>query len=192
MDLNITGIEIPKRIDDNISEFNNRLEIEIDKQTKTLVLEQNYYNRNELVEFLNEGLKANSIDIECKLNSDDKFVFVSNQNKKFIMKLGESSILPYLGFLKNTYQNKTVYEAENPIDIGDNIFYLVIENISEEPIFLIDQDEEKIEKIKELDSQLEIDHLIIKFYKTKKNLVKNNTEYSFFFENEHKINFEIN
>jgi hypothetical protein len=108
------------------------------------------------------------------------------------MKLDDNSMLPYLGFVKNSYLNKTKYEAENSIDIGDNIFYLVVENISENPIFLIDQDEERIDKIQEFDGELEVDHLIIKFYKTKKNLVKNNTEYSFFFENEHKINFEIN
>ncbi len=38
---------------------------------------------------------------------------------------------------------------------------------------------------------VEVDHLIIKFYKTKKYLIKNNNEYSFFFEHEHTIDFEI-
>ena len=58
---------------------------------------------------------------------------------------------------------------------------------------MIDQDSNTIEKLKELDPELEIevDHLIIKFYKTKKYLIKNNNEYSFFFEHEHSIDFEI-
>ena len=173
------------------------LGISIDKlslqEIRTLELESNYYNRNELVEFLNEGLELNQIPIKCFINSDDNFVFESNENKKFIMKWDENSILPYLGFTKSTYLNKTKYESEKTIDIGDNIFYLVIENISEEPIFMIDQDSNSVEKLIELDSNLEVevDHLIIKFYKTKKYLIKNNNEYSFFFEHEHTIDFEI-
>jgi len=58
---------------------------------------------------------------------------------------------------------------------------------------MIDQDSDTIKKLIELDSELEVevDHLIIKFYKTKKYLIKNNSEYSFFFEHEHSIDFEI-
>ena len=67
----------------------------------------------------------------------------------------------------------------------------MIENISEEPIFMINQDTGLVKKLIELESEYSVDHLIIKFYKTKKYLIKNNNEYSFFFEQEHKINFEI-
>ena len=63
------------------------------------------------------------------------------------MKWEDDSILPYLGFNKSTYINKTKYEAENSINIGDNIFYLVIENISDNPMFLIDIDLKQITKI---------------------------------------------
>ena len=38
----------------------NKLLIEIDGEIRTLELEPNYYNRNELVEFLNEGLEIPS------------------------------------------------------------------------------------------------------------------------------------
>ena len=89
--------------------------------------------------------------------------------------------------------NKYKYIAENSLDIGDNIFYLVIENISKEPMFCINMDNENpiIEKLIEIDEDIEIDHLIIKFYKTKNSIIKNDSEYSFFFESEHEINFEF-
>ena len=67
--------------------------------------------------------------------------------------------------LKNTYINKNRYESEYSLDIGDNIFYLVIENISEEPLFLINLDEGTIEKISSICNEIEVDCLIIKFYK---------------------------
>ena len=112
------------------------------------------------------------------------------------MNYDENSILPYLGFIKSSYFNKFKYEAENSINIGDNIFYLVIENISDEPLFLIDMDTNNIIKLVDLNSHIldtiEIDHLIIKFYKTKNFIIKNNKEYSFFFENDHKIELEFN
>ena len=69
--------------------------------------------------------------------------------------------------------------------------YLIIENISDEPLFMINQDENKITKLVEIDGEIEVDHLIVKFNKTRRNLVKNNNEYSFFFEREHLIDFEI-
>jgi hypothetical protein len=191
-DLNIIDLEIPKREDDNITELNNKLEIEINNEIKTIILESNYYNRNELVYFINEGLKSNEIDISCLIDDNDKFIFRSNTNSKFLMRSGEYSILPYLGFLKNTYLNKDKYESENSIDIGDNIFYIVIENISDEPIFLINEDEKIIEKLLNINNVIEVDHLIVKFYKTKKYIIKHNSEYSFFFENDHRINFQIN
>ena len=48
-----------------------------------------------------------------------------------------------------------------------------------------------IEKLYNIDQDFEIDHLIIKFYKTKNNLIKNDSEYSFFFDSIHEIEFEF-
>ena len=193
-DLNINNIQLPKRNTENISENNNRLEIEILSNNKIIELESNYYNRNEIITFLNECFEVYSLDIKIYMDDlTDRFVFESNKNEKFKLISSENSILPYLGFGKNTYFNKSKYIAENPLDVGDNIFYLVLENISNEPMFKIDMDsiEPIIEKLIELDEDIQIDHLIIKFYKTKNSIIKNNNEYSFFFESEHKINFEF-
>jgi hypothetical protein len=55
----------------------------------------------------------------------------------------------------------------------------------------MDSDKPIIEKLVELDGDIVIDHLIIKFYKTKNSLIKNDLEYSFFFESEHEIDFEF-
>jgi hypothetical protein len=70
------------------------------------------------------------------------------------------------------------------LKLGDNIFYLVIENISREPLFLIDYDNNQIKKLIELNDNYEVDHLIIKFYRTKNEIIKNDLDYKFFFEKE--------
>jgi hypothetical protein len=193
-DLNINNIQLPKRNSENISETNNQLEIEIGSKNEIIELDSDYYNRNEIVNFLNECFEMYSLNIKAYIDdSNDKFVFESVNNEKFKLISSETSILPYLGFGKNTYFNKTKYTAENSLDVGDNIFYLVLENISEEPMFKIDMDADEpiIEKLLEIDGDIEIDHLIIKFNKTKNSLIKNDPEYSFFFESEHEIDFEF-
>ena len=193
-DLNINNIQLPKRLNENISCSNNQLEIEIGINSQIIELEPDYYNRNEIIDFMNDCFDAYSLGIKLYIdNETDKFVFESNGGEKFKLISSPTSILPYLGFEKSTYFNKTKYIAESSLDVGDNIFYLVLENISEEPMFKIDMDPDEpiIEKLLELDGDIEIDHLIIKFYKTKKSLIKNDPEYSFFFESEHEIDFEF-
>jgi hypothetical protein len=143
---------------------------------------------------MNECFEAYSLNIKLYIDdSTDKFVFESNGGEKFKLTSSSTSILPYLGFGRNTYFGKSKYIAENALDVGDNIFYLVLENISEFPMFKIDMDSDKptIEKLLELNEDIEIDHLIIKFYKTKNSLIKNDPEYSFFFESDHEIDFEF-
>ena len=192
-DLNINNILLPKRNTENISENNNELQVEINSVKKTIELNPDYYNRNEIVECLNDCFKAYELEINSYINSDDKFIFESKLGEKFKLISSNKSILPYLGFGKNTYISKNKYDAENPLDIGDNIFYLVIGNICSEPMFRIDMDSDEpyIEKLLELDSDIEIDRLYIQFYKTKNCLIKNDSEYSFFFESEHEIDFEF-
>ena len=193
-DLNINNIQLPKRQDENISNINNQLEIEFGSNNQIIELEPDYYNRNEIINFMNECFDTYSLNIKLYIDElSDKFVFESINNEKFKLLSSSTSILPYLGFVKNTYLNKSKYIAENSLDVGDNIFYLVLENISEKPMFKINMDSEKpiIDKLLELDEDIEIDHLIIKFYKTKNSLIKNDPEYSFFFESEHEIDFEF-
>jgi hypothetical protein len=192
-DLNINNIILPKRISENILNNNNKLSIEKNDENKIFELEPNYYNRNEIVDFLNEGFIENLYNLKVYINSEDKFVFESTDGEKFKMISSDDCILRYLGFNKNTYLNKIKYIAENSLDVGDNIFYLVIENISEEPMFRIDMDSEfpQIDKLLNFNEDIEIDHLIIKFNKTKNSLICNDPKYSFFFESEHEIDFEF-
>jgi len=193
-DLNIHNIHLPKRLNENISNSNNQLEIEIGTNNQIIELEPDYYNRNEIIEYINECFEAYSLGIKLYIDDEtDKFIFESNGNEKFKLQSSPTSILPYLGFGKSTYFNKSKYIAESSLDVGDNIFYLVLENISEKPMFKIDMDSEEpiVEKLLELDGDIEIDHLIIKFFKTKNSLIKNDPEYSFFFESEHEIDFEF-
>jgi hypothetical protein len=186
-DLKIKNISIPKNSGENINKLNNELKIVIDNREQIFELEENYYNRYEIKDFLNEAFEAYNFDIKCELK-DDNFIFSSNG--KFAMINHETSILPTLGFNRNAYVNRNIYSAENCHQIGDNIFYLVIENISEYPLFCINNDSGEINKLQSIVPS-EIDHLIIKFYKTQKDLIKNNKDYKFFFENSHFIALEL-
>jgi hypothetical protein len=184
-DININSIQLPKNIKENIIEDkNNRLKIVIDNKEHIVELEENYYNRNEICFYINEAFQNNSINIKCSL-LEDNFIFKSQE--RFNMINETDSILPYLGFNKNSYLNRNEYKSTNILKLGDNIFYLVIENINKEPLFLINNDNDEIKKLIELNENYEVDHLIIKFYRTRNEIIKNDLEYKFFFEKEHKI-----
>ena len=156
----------------------------INEKEHIIELEENYYNRNEVCYYINEAFENNAINIKCNL-IEDNFIFKSTE--RFNMINESDSILPFLGFNKNSYINRNEYKSTNIIKLGDNIFYLVIENICKEPLFLINNDNYEIKKLVELNEDYEIDHLIIKFYRTKNEIIKNDLEYKFFFEREHKI-----
>jgi len=143
-DINIKNIELPINNLENINTSNNELKININGKEQIFELEENYYNRDEIKDFLNEAFISYNFDINCDIQ-DGNFIFYSNN--KFTMLNHDTSILPILGFNKNAYVNKNMYTAENPHQIGDNIFYLVIENISSEPLFYINKDTNEIKKL---------------------------------------------
>ena len=186
-DINIKNIELPINNLENINSSNNELKININGKEQIFELEENYYNRDEIKDFLNEAFISYNFDINCDIQ-DGNFIFHSNN--KFTMLNHDTSILPILGFNKNAYVNKNMYTAENPHQIGDNIFYLVIENISSKPLFYINKDTNEIKKLFDFEP-LQTDNLIIKFNKSPKDLIKNNKEYNFFFETKHTITFEL-
>ncbi|AYV80208.1 MAG: putative minor capsid protein [Gaeavirus sp.] len=186
-DITVTDTNLPKNTNENINCNNNQLKIIINGSTQIFELEENYYNRNEIKDFLNEAFQQQNFAITCNL-SDDVFSF--NSNNRFNMIAEENSILSTLGFNKNSYMNRNSYDAESPLQIGDNIFYIIIENISDEPLFLINNDTNDITKLTNINPK-EIDHMIIKFYKTKKDIIKHNKEYAFFFNASHNISMKL-
>jgi hypothetical protein len=186
-DIKIKNIELPKNKIENINSSNNKLKIIINDTEQIFALEDNYYNRYEIKEYLNEAFSAYNFDIHCEIE-DDVFIFSSNEIFKMINE--ETSILSILGFNKRFYVNKNKYIAENSHDIGDNIYYLIIENISEYPLFYINNDTGEIIKLQNI-KPITLDHLIIKFYKTHRDLIKNNKEYKYFFVESHLIIFEL-
>ena len=186
-DINIKNIELPINNLENINNTNNELKININGKEQIFELEENYYNRDEIKDFLNEAFNAYNFDITCDIQDG---IFIFHSNNKFTMLNHDASILPILGFNKNAYVNKNMYIAENPHQIGDNIYYLVIENISSEPLFYINKDTNEIKKLFDFEP-LQTDNLIIKFYKSPKDLIKNNKEYNFFFNDKHTITFEL-
>lgn len=189
-DISIKNIFINKNDKDIITEKNNTLKIKVgDDETNEFEFDTNYYNRYEIVKILNEAFNQNNVEIECFIN-DDIFSFTSKN--VFTMFNDENSILPSLGFCKSLYTNNDNYIAENTLELGDNIFYLVIENISVKPLFKINIDLEELTKLQDITQQIDVDYFIIKFYKTPNNIVPNNSTYSFFFEEANEIILELN
>ena len=186
-DIKIKNIELPINSRENINKSNNELKIVIDNKEQIFELEENYYNRYEIKDFLNEAFSCYNFDIKCDIQNDN---FIFSSNNKFVMINHETSILPTLGFNRAAYVNRNMYSAENCHQIGDNIFYMIIENISEQALFYINNDSGEINKLQDIEPMI-IDHLIIKFYKTQKDLLKNNKDYKFFFDNSHFIAFEL-
>ena len=186
-DIKIKNIELPINSRENINKSNNELKIVIDNKEQIFELEENYYNRYEIKDFLNEAFSCYNFDINCDIQNDN---FIFSSNNKFVMINHETSILPTLGFNRAAYVNRNMYSAENCHQIGDNIFYMIIENISEQALFYINNDSGEINKLQDIEPMI-IDHLIIKFYKTQKDLLKNNKDYKFFFDNSHFIAFEL-
>ena len=189
-DISIKNIFINKNDKDIITEKNNTLKIKVgDDETNEFEFDTNYYNRYEIVKILNEAFNQNNVEIECFIN-DDIFSFTSKN--VFTMFNDENSILPSLGFCKSLYTNNDNYIAENALELGDNIFYLVIENISVKPLFKINIDLEELTKLQDITQKIDVDYFIIKFYKTPNNIVPNNSTYSFFFEEANEIILELN
>lgn len=186
-DINIKSIELPINNSENINKSNNELKIVINNKEQIFELEENYYNRYEIRDFLNEAFNAYKFNISCDVQDG---IFIFHSESKFTMLNHETSILSTLGFNKNAYVNKNMYTAENPHQIGDNIYYMIIENISYEPIFYINKDTHEIKKLFDY-NPIETDNLIIKFNKSKKDLIKNNKEYNYFFNDKHMITFEL-
>ena len=187
LDINIKSIDFPINESENINNSNNELKIIINNKEQIFELEENYYNRYEIRDFLNEAFNAYEFDITCDIQDG---IFIFHSDNKFTMLNHETSILPTLGFNKNAYINKNTYTSENPHQIGDNVYYMVIENISSEPLFYINKDTNEIKKLIDI-KEIDTDNLIIKFNKSKKDLIKNSKEYSYFFNDKHTITFEL-
>ncbi len=186
-DIAIKSIELPINNSENINMMNNELKIIINNKEQIFELEENYYNRYEIKDFLNEAFNAYNFDITCDIQEG---IFIFNSSSKFTMLNHDKSILPSLGFNKNAYVNKNTYIGESPHQIGDNVYYLVIENVSSEPLFYINKDNDEIKKLFDFEP-IEIDNLIIKFNKSQKDLIKNSKEYNYFFNDKHLITFEL-
>ena len=186
-DINIKSIDLPKNLGENINNNNCELKIVINNKEQIFELEENYYNRYEIKDFLNEAFKAYDFDISCDINDG---IFQFHSQSKFTMLNSDTSILPILGFNKNAYVNKNMYVAENSHQVGDNVYYLVLENISSEPLFYINKDTDEIKKLFDFEP-FETDNLIIKFNKSPKDSIKNNKEYNYFFSDKHSITFEL-
>lgn len=182
--LNLINVNLPKNENYNITNNNNQLFIVYNNDNRIIELEPNYYNRYDILEYINYIFDEEKINIKCSLNSEDKFIFESNNI--FEIHNIENSILPILGFYKTGYINKYIYIGDK-INLNDNIFYLSIYNLNTEPIFKINNDTNEIIK---LNSNIhgDVDYFLIKFFISPNNIINNKCE---FFFNYHELTFNI-
>lgn len=198
--IELSEIQFTKRDDDNITNENNLLIIKKENETYEIEIPTDYYNRYELIETINDVI--NDIGIEIILDEHDHCIIKSTDSIPFNMydinpnnDIEDSeinTILPVLGFKNTTYINKIEYTSEKDIEIGDNIYYLVIDNINNEPICQINLDTNKIKYINNEYNNIELDVLDIKINKTYNTLVKNNPLYDHFFNNSHSYVIKFN
>lgn len=190
-EINIKDIDlnanIPLNEENNINANNNRIHIKCNNIDVIFELEENKYNRYEICEYLNEGFKANNINIECKFD-ENYYEIKHNDNIKFIMINDENSILSILGFTKNLYIYDNCYSAENSPNIGDNIFYIEIDDLFR---FKLNQNNEIIKLHDPLNENYIAKYFIIKIKKTPNSLIDNNDQYAFFFMNPHKLFLKV-
>lgn len=185
-DINLVSAFLPKNPEENITNNNNQLTISYCGERKIIELEPNYYNRYEIVDCLNEAFESENLPIECQLNDNDHFVF-KTINEFFEMHNDGNSILPSLGFNNNSYTRRIQYVGNNML-LYDNIYYLSFYNLDTRPMFKINNDTNEIIKIGTLNNNKNTDYLVIKFYHSPDNMVKNKCD--FFFDN-HELEVEI-
>ena len=186
INIDLIEFKIPKQNNFNVTNKNNILIIEQNKIKHEITIIEGYYNRNDLIKQMNTLLPLN---IECLLENDH---FIIKSDNIFMILNDENTILNNLGFIKNAYVKKNIYISENTINIGDNIFYINIDNISKKPLFFIDNDNNIITKLhNEIDND-EIDYLNINFCDYDGITIKNNIINSYFFDDFHELKLLLN
>ena len=176
-DINLLNFDIPKQSIINISDDNNKFTI----NNHNFVIPNNYYNKFTLMDKINVLLSeifGNDIILSLE-NNYYKFT----GNKKFM--LIENSILLNMGFIKNSYVNKTEYLAEKYPNIGDNVFYLSIDSVSNEIMFIVDNDEKKVIKQNVKMVDYSVDSIDIHFH------LNNSINNGFFYDLPHSLEFEL-
>jgi hypothetical protein len=184
----IKNVNLPKNNVNNITIKNNELIVMYKNNKYLFLLDENYYNRYEIVDCLNDNFELNEIEIECILNKNDEFIFKSKDESIFELVDSKNSILNTLGLINGYYKNENIYKSNYPIGLSDNIFYLKIVNIDEnEPLFKINNDNKEIILLKNINFPINISYLDIKFYFTPNNPILNQ-KYDFFYK-EHSFDF---
>ena len=179
--LNIKNINIPKNMENNITDKNNELLVVYKNEQYMLYLSPDYYNRYEIIVCLNENLKLNDINIYCYLDNQDNFIFKSSDDTIFELIDSKHSILNSLGLINGIYTNEKIYKSNYPIGLSDNILYIKFLNISDEPLFKINNDTNEITNLQKIKFPFMINHLDIKFYFTPIHPILNQ-KYDFFYK----------
>jgi len=186
-DFTIENINFPKNTDNNITEKNNELKVIYNEKEHLIKIEEGYYNRYMIMEYLNSKFETNDIKIECLLNNKDEFIFKSNDGSIFELLDTQNCILNTLGLINGDYKDNNIYSSNYPIGLSDNIIYLAFSNIYDKPIFKINNDTNEIIKLYEIKDIKNISYLDITFYFTIENQILNQ-KYEYFYK---KHNFDL-
>ena len=181
--IDIQSFNFPKN-KQNITNVNNILTIIINDNKKIIELEPDYYNRYDIIEYINYAFESVDLNIKIVLEND---IFIFKSNIKFSIINEENSICNTLGFNNTSYIDKTMYVG-NKLLLYDNIFYLSFYNLDIEPLFKINVDTNEITKLKEIIPKIGVDYLLLKYYHSADNIIKNKCDY---FYDTHWIKIKI-
>ena len=181
--IDIQSFNFPKN-KQNITHANNILTIIINDNKKIIELEPDYYNRYDIIECINYAFESVSLNIKIFLEND---IFIFKSNIIFSIINEENSICNTLGFNNTSYIDKTMYIGNN-ILLYDNILYLSFYNLDIEPLFKINVDTNEITKLKEIIPKTGVDYLLLKYYHSLDNIIKNRCDY---FYDTHWIKIKI-
>lgn len=185
-DLNI-NVEFPINKENNITEENNQIHIKINNEDIYFELEPDFYNRYELCECITDAFKQNNLNIMCTFN-ENYYEIHNVDNINFSMFNDDNSILSILGFTKNSYLDKSVYSGDVSPNIGDNIYYIEIDEIFR---FKVNADNVITKLHDKLDDFYTTSDMSIKIKKTENSIVTDNKQYSYFFEKPHVIKISL-
>lgn len=174
--LNIKNIDLlrpsfPKKISENVTNKNNILKIEYDGEIYDFLINEDYYNRYELCDYISDLFKENNLNIQLLMDKNDNYVFICEKHLKLFDCV--NSILFVMGFINGNYDNySNAYKthipliSDNPILLCDNIYYLSIINVRYEPIFRINMDDDVVDVIYKINDCIGSNRLDILFFST--------------------------
>ena len=120
--LEICNLKLPQ--DTNIIKDSNKFVFTMDNKETEIELDDGEYTIDEIIESIQSGF--DQFELRMKISVENNKIIIENLKKKsFEMYNEEYSLLKYLGFTKEKYVGKYLYESEISHSLFDNIYMYI-------------------------------------------------------------------